>query len=343
MPSLFELPLAAGSAPAPPPPAAVELAGYHVIVVNSSAGKDSQAMLDLVVERADAEGVRDRLVVLHCDLGLSPKGHEIEWPGTVELAREHAAHYGLRFVVVRRGVRGFLEQVDYRGRWMAAKQRYCTDRYKAQPGRKAVTALAREVASALGAPGKVRAQGFLEQVEERGRWSSQGQRLCTSNNKREPANQAVTRLADEARAAARATPRILQCFGFRAEESPRRRKMPSFSTDKRTTSGRKTVHVWLPIQDWTAAQVWGRIAAAGTRPHPAYALGMTRLSCRFCIFAPKSQLLLSARLNPGLFAEYLELERRIGHKFRADLSLADVQAALEAGEAVLPDDGAWGM
>ena len=100
--------------PGPPTAETFRLANYDRIVVNSSAGKDSQSMLDYVVERADAEGVRDRLVVLHCDLGKSPGGQDIEWPGTKELAREHAEHYGLRFIVVRRGVRGFLEQVDYR-------------------------------------------------------------------------------------------------------------------------------------------------------------------------------------------------------------------------------------
>lgn len=35
----------------------------------SSAGKESQAMLDLLVELADAAGVRDRLVLVHADLG----------------------------------------------------------------------------------------------------------------------------------------------------------------------------------------------------------------------------------------------------------------------------------
>lgn len=47
-----------------------DLTHYHWIVLNSSAGKDSQAMLDYVVERCDAAHVpRDRLVVAHADLG----------------------------------------------------------------------------------------------------------------------------------------------------------------------------------------------------------------------------------------------------------------------------------
>jgi 3'-phosphoadenosine 5'-phosphosulfate sulfotransferase (PAPS reductase)/FAD synthetase len=354
-----------------------DLATYDRLVVNSSAGKDSQAMLDYVVEQADAASVRDRIVVLHCDLGKSPGGQDIEWPGTKELAEEHAKHYGLRFVVVRRGVRGFLQQVDYRGKWPANAQRYCTSKFKQGPGAVAITALADEVRDAgflekidqLGhfprastrsctsffkrdqgqravneLAREVKAQGFLEQVEERGMWSSQSQRLCTSNNKRDPAATAITALADEARQEGeKRIPRILQCFGFRAQESPRRRKMNVFAPDKRISNSRKTVDVWLPIHDWLVEQVWARIKTAGTRHHYAYDRGMTRLSCRFCIFAPKSQLMISARLNPELFQEYVDLEKKIGHRFRMELALADVQKAIECGEQPKGDDGNWNM
>jgi 3'-phosphoadenosine 5'-phosphosulfate sulfotransferase (PAPS reductase)/FAD synthetase len=121
--------------------------------------------------------------------------------------------------------------------------------------------------------------------------------------------------------------------------------MEPFFEDKRTSNTRKGVFAWLPIHDWTTEQVWARIRAAGTRPHPAYSQGMGRLSCRFCVFAPKSQLVLSARLNPALFAEYLALEKKIGHRFTHKVSLADVQAAVDAGEtgADAPDDGCWNM
>jgi hypothetical protein len=42
---------------------------YDWLVVNSSAGKDGQAMLDVVCEQARLEGVLDRVVVVHADLG----------------------------------------------------------------------------------------------------------------------------------------------------------------------------------------------------------------------------------------------------------------------------------
>ena len=63
--------------------------------------------------------------------------------------------------------------------------------------------------------------------------------------------------------------------------------------------------------------VWERIATAGTRSHEAYAAGMSRLSCRFCVLSSRADLVCSARLNPDPADRYTEIERRIGHRFRA--------------------------
>ncbi|MGW3246610.1 hypothetical protein [Streptomyces sp. NPDC001070] len=69
----------------PEPPPLPDLADADLILANSSAGKDSQAMLHHVVQLADAAGVRDRVQVVHCDLG------DVEWPGTRDLAAAQAA------------------------------------------------------------------------------------------------------------------------------------------------------------------------------------------------------------------------------------------------------------
>lgn len=89
--------------------------------------------------------------------------------------------------------------------------------------------------------------------------------------------------------------RVLSVMGMRAEESPARRRLSPFSHDGSwtclcrscrsirahggprragTSNGRRHVDVWLPLHDWPVGAVWERIAAAGTRPHPAYAAGM---------------------------------------------------------------------
>src|SRR5262245_47474662 len=105
-----------------------DLTAYHWIVVNSSAGKDSQAMLDYVVEQGDRAGVpRDRLVVVHADLG------RVEWPGTRELAEEQARHYGLAFVTVRRRQGDLLDHIAQRGMFPSPRARFCTSDHKRTP------------------------------------------------------------------------------------------------------------------------------------------------------------------------------------------------------------------
>lgn len=126
------------------------VADFDVILVNSSAGKDSQAMLDYVAELARAAGVEDRVTVLHNDLG------EVEWPGTAELAAEQAAHYGFRFEM-RHREQLLLDQIRERHTklrakgdtttpaWPSSRARYCTSDQKRGPARKLVTELVAEL------------------------------------------------------------------------------------------------------------------------------------------------------------------------------------------------------
>lgn len=259
----------------------VALTDYDVILINSSAGKDSQAMLDFVAELAKAQGVLDRVVVVHADLG------RMEWKGVRDLAEEQAAHYGFRFEVVSR------PQGD-----------------------------------------------LLSHVRQRKLWPSSTARYCTSDHKRGQVSRVLTKLTDEKRAAGHVGPvRILNCLGIRAQESAARAKKIEFTRDARATNGRRTVDTWYPIFGWTEAEVWTRIAQAGTRHHPAYDLGMPRLSCVFCVFAPRSALLVAARENPDLFAEYAAVEKEIGHDFRKGFKLGDLALALERGETVEQVEG----
>src|SRR5262249_44126218 len=88
-------------------------------------GKDSQAMIDLLVERADAEHVpRSRLVVAHADLG------RVEWPGTRELAERQARHYALEFIAVSRLQGDPLQHIEQRGMFPSPTARYCTAQHK---------------------------------------------------------------------------------------------------------------------------------------------------------------------------------------------------------------------
>ena len=289
--SQIAAPPARPAAPGPvdPPP----LDGYDVLLVNISGGKDSQATLDVAVHAADAARARRRVVAVFADLGAAD-----EWPGTAELAAEHAACYGVRFEVVRREV--------------------------------------------TGPDGTRRPQGLIDHIAERGKWPDAARRYCTSDTKRAPVYRLMTRLAAEQRAAGvTGRPvRILNILGLRAQESPRRALMTPFRRDERASNGVRHVDEWLPVHAWTTAQVWDRIERAGTRPHPVYAQGMPRLSCRFCVLASRSALVLAAQLDPDGARRRAELETAMGHQFRADVSMAEIIADARAAAAVPAEDWA---
>lgn len=198
-------------------------------------------------------------------------------------------------------------------------------------------------------------------------WPSAAARWCTSDHKTSQVVKLVTRLvreSDPVRLGRRV--RILNCLGMRAAESVARSKKTPFGADPANWStpprparrarpataereavearparpgvphGRREVDRWLPIFCWDEEQVWAEIRAAGMRWHGAYDLGMGRLSCVFCVLAPRAQLVLAARYNPELAREYVRVESTVGHSFKAGVSMADVAA--EAG--VLTVEGA---
>lgn len=265
-------------------PVLADLGAFDVILVNSSAGKDSMATLDVIATHAAEQNVLDRVVVGHADLGRS------DWSGTRDLARRHAERYDLAFFVVSASGPDLLERVDRRGMWPSAMQRWCTSDLKRGPLRRLMTKL---VAEHRDRAGDVRV-------------------------------------------------RLLNVMGMRAEESPARARKPVAQVDDSASNGRREVTNFLPLHDWLEEDVWSRVRASriGDLIHPAYAAGMPRLSCCFCILAPKSALVTAARLNPDLAAEYARTEERTGHSFRVDCSMAEVVEAA-ASDALTIKPAAW--
>ena len=127
--------LTLGLLPEPPP---INLKDYDIIMINTSAGKDSQAMLDYIVEQATQAGVMGRLVAVHADLG------RVEWQGTRELAEAQARHYDIRFEIVKKNGGDLLEHIEKRGMWPSNNARYCTGDYKRAPVRTLMTRLVEE-------------------------------------------------------------------------------------------------------------------------------------------------------------------------------------------------------
>jgi 3'-phosphoadenosine 5'-phosphosulfate sulfotransferase (PAPS reductase)/FAD synthetase len=265
-----------------------DLQAYDILLCNISGGKDSQAMLDVVVQAAEAVGVRDRIVTVFCDLG-----DEDEWPGTRELAAEHAAHYHVRHEIVFREVpdadgvmrqQGLAEHVESRWqqKWPDKARRYCTSDMKRAPAHKLMTRLVAEK----------RATGIRDRRV-----------------------------------------RVLNIMGIRGEESPDRANMAPYRNDPRASNKtRRKVDEWLPLLDWKVDRVWNRLTQAGTRVHPIYAV-LPRLSCRFCVLAGRKSLVAAARLDPAGAYRRADVEAAMGHNFRADVSMAQIIALAEAADA----------
>jgi 3'-phosphoadenosine 5'-phosphosulfate sulfotransferase (PAPS reductase)/FAD synthetase len=251
----------------------INLHDFDIVIINSSAGKDSLVAKWEVCRIASEQNYsKERIHVSHQDLGA------MEWAGTFDLVAEQSSYFGLQVHYSKRRDKDgneetLLEYVKRRRKWPSNKQRYCTSDFKRAPGLRVVTALTKQMGS------------------------------C----------------------------KALYVFGFRKDESPARSKRSPFSVNKLLTTKKRKVYDWLPIHNWSTAEVWETIRSNKLPYHPAYDLGMPRLSCVFCIFSPFDALVIAGKHNPELLQEYVETEREIGHTFRDGFSISSVQEAIEKG------------
>ena len=218
-----------------------------LVAINTSGGKDSQAMTILLSRMVPPT----QLVAVHAPLG------EVEWPGTVEhIEATIPAGVPLIFAPVASG------------------------------------------------------NTLLDSIEERSRFPSPKVRWCTSSLKRGPIER---ELRHYLKANTRFGGRLVSTMGMRAKESPARARKSPWRLNERNSRAGRIWFDWLPIFDLSTEDVFRVIRDAGQSPHWAYAAGMSRLSCSFCILASRADLRRAAQLRPDLYRTYTELERRIGH------------------------------
>ena len=274
------------------PAPALDLGSYHVIVVNISGGKDSQAALDETVRAAGAAGVRDRIVTVFADLG-----DEDEWPGTRELAAEHAAHYGLRHEVVCREVTGpdgqrvqqsLSEHIESRRqqKWPDAARRYCTSDLKRAPVRRLLTRLAAEQ-HAAGVTGR-------GPHPQRARPARPGKRPAR------PAGPVVPR---------------------RARQEPDRPLRRPVAADPQLDRG---AGLGADRRGWHPA-------APHLRRRDAPPVVPVLRPC-----LPLGALVLAARLDPEGAERRAAMERRMGHDFRLGLPMRDIIAEARTATGPVP-------
>lgn len=148
----------------------------------------------------------------------------------------------------------------------------------------------------------------------------------------------TTAIADKLREeTGQASVTVLNALGIRAQEGDSREKMSAFGREEKQSSAKKVVDRWFPIHLWPESRVWQTIGDSKVPYHKAYEFGMRRLSCAFCVFASKPDLLIAAKHNPSLFAEYVSLEKRFSENnptgpanFTQKLSLQSMLKEIQA-------------
>lgn len=153
-------------------------------------------------------------------------------------------------------------------------------------------------------------KSFFDMVRTRRMFPSPKYRQCTSDLKRGPIERELRRyLKDNPKYGGQ----IINVMGMRADESRDRAKRKAVSFSKRNSKAGRHWVDWLPIHHLNEHDVFETIANAGQAPHWAYAAGMSRVSCSFCIMSSRADLCQAARLRPRLFRKYAALEQEINH------------------------------
>lgn len=112
-------------------------------------------------------------------------------------------------------------------------------------------------------------------------------------------------------------PKILFLTGERREESSNRAKYDEkIVFEKANAPSLRIVHHWRSIIDWKEEQVWDIIERYKVRPHPAYELGFSRVSCFGCIYSSPEQYLAVSKISPTHFNRLCDFEEKLGHTIK---------------------------
>lgn len=265
------------------------IAANEPIAVGVSGGKDSCAAAIAVVKHLRAVGYTGRIVLVHADLGDADPALNVEWTDSLPTCERLAAFLGVELIITRRKAGGMMKR--WQKRWQNNVKRYAD----------------------------------LSCVKIILPWSTPSMRFCTSELKSAPiAAELVRRFPGQ---------KIISACGIRREEgngreASARTNAPTSKPNKRLTNRRsKTSGIdWNPIAAWTTAEVFAFCEAHGFQMHEGYGLGMSRISCRFCIMQDISDQRVSASVadNAPVLRTIVALEIRSTFAFQGSRWLGDI-------------------
>jgi 3'-phosphoadenosine 5'-phosphosulfate sulfotransferase (PAPS reductase)/FAD synthetase len=152
-------------------------------------------------------------------------------------------------------------------------------------------------------------------------WSTPSMRFCTSELKSAPIAAAlVKRFPGQV---------VVSAAGIRRSESSQRSHAKTSQVNNRLVhkSTGTTGLDWNPIAEWSDRDVFAYCAARSFDLHEGYTrYGMTRISCRYCIMAQRSDLIASTTCedNVPVFRTMVALEAESTFAFQGSSWLADI-------------------
>lgn len=263
----------------------------HQVIVNNSGGKDSGAT-ELLARAILGDNYRsvaadtgnehpstiEHLKTLHLQRGGAPvEIVSADYPQALfDKRREKIAKEWMRKQVVRAGA--------YRGIVMPALGRADTKFAELWRDRARVLGWGEFSTPLVAALSALHRTGnpFLDMALLHGGFPLGRQRFCTDELKIQVVyDKVLAPLLDDGHD-------IVQWSGVRAEESDKRAGYDRFSEDKRSPEGQ--LFNFLPIHQWTAADVFALYRYFGVKPNPLYLQGMERVGCMPCILVAKNEL-----------------------------------------------------
>ncbi|MBX9665183.1 MULTISPECIES: phosphoadenosine phosphosulfate reductase domain-containing protein [Sphingomonadaceae] len=143
---------------------------------------------------------------------------------------------------------------------------------------------------------------FLDMAMLHGRFPGTKTRFCTDETKLIPMMHRKRPLLD-------AGVPIIDWIGERADESPARAKKPPIQS-KRYPGGARQV-LYRPIFRWSAADAFAISERHGLRHNPLYTMGMSRVGCSTCIMVRKRELRVWSMRFPAEVDRVREWERLV--------------------------------
>ncbi len=272
--------------------ALLPLERYDRILVSFSGGKDSLALVLDLLER----GVeKDRIQLWHQDVDGAHGVDQpfVDWPCTRGYVRAVGKALGVR-VCFQWRLGGFL------GEMLKQDAQTRPVRFERQDG---------GVGQAGGVKGKVGTRRRFPQAsgDLRVRWCSAVLKIdafaLALNN--DPALRAGT---------------YLVLTGERREESAHRAAYAE-KEPHRCDSGRRRVDAWRSVIDWSEERVWEIMRRWRINLHPAYRLGLSRVSCLGCVFGGADQWASVRKIAPNHFARIAAYEQEFGCTIKRGLSV----------------------